>query len=55
MQKITIFFLIKVICYKSRKYNCENWTPLHYAASNNSKEVGEMLLKKGADFTLQDI
>ena len=32
-----------------------NWTPLHYAAYNNSKEIGEVLISKGADINAKDI
>ena len=32
-----------------------NWTPLHLAARNNSKEIGELLIKKGADINAKDI
>ena len=30
-------------------------TPLHYAAENNSKEIGEVLISKGADINAKDI
>ena len=30
-------------------------TPLHYAVKNNSKEVGELLILKGADINVKDI
>ena len=30
-------------------------TPLHYAANNNSKEIGEILISKGADINAKDI
>ena len=33
----------------------ENKTPLHYAAENNSKEIGEVLISKGADINAKDI
>ena len=33
----------------------KNWTPLHYAASNNSKEIFEILISKGADIYAEDI
>ena len=29
--------------------NKKNKTPLHIAAENNSKEIGELLISKGAD------
>jgi len=30
-------------------------TPLHYAAQNNSKEIGEILISKGTDINEKDI
>ena len=30
-------------------------TPLHYAAQNNSKEIGEILISKGANVNAKDI
>ena len=30
-------------------------TPLHYAALHNSKEIGELLISKGADINAKDI
>ena len=30
-------------------------TPLHYAARNNSKEIGELLILKGADINAKAI
>ena len=35
--------------------NHMNKTPLHYAAGNNSKEIGELLISKGADINAKDI
>ena len=32
-----------------------NKTPLHYASENNSKEIIQMLLRKGADINAKDI
>ena len=31
------------------------FTPLHYAAQNNSKEIIELLISKGADVKAKDI
>ena len=39
---------------KVRKLNYQNKTPLHYAALNNSKEIGEVLISKGADINAKD-
>ena len=33
----------------------KNRTPLHIAAENNSKEMGELLISKGADINAIDI
>ena len=33
----------------------KNWTPLHYAAWKNSKEIGELLISKGAYINAIDI
>ena len=35
--------------------NKKNETPLHIAAENNSKEIGELLISKGADINAKDI
>ena len=35
--------------------NKKNQTPLHWAASWNSKEVGEILISKGTDINAKDI
>ena len=32
-----------------------NQTPLHYAAWNDSKEIGELLISKGANINAKDI
>ena len=32
-----------------------NRTPLHFAAEKNSKEIGELLISKGADINAEDI
>ena len=31
-----------------------NWTPLHYAAYYDLKEIGEVLISKGADIEAKD-
>ena len=46
---------MKVILIKKQKLNRKNCTPLHYAIENNSKEIGELLITKGADITVKDI
>ena len=35
--------------------NKKNRTPLHWAAIYNSKEIGEILISKGADINAKDI
>ena len=35
--------------------NQKNKTPLHYAAEKNSKEIGELLISKGADINAIDL
>ena len=40
---------------KSRKLNKKNKTPLHYVVQNNSKEIGELLISKGAYVKATDI
>ena len=38
----------------SRELNQENDTPLHITAYNNSKEIGELLISKGADINAKN-
>ena len=33
----------------------KNKRPLHYAAEKNSKDIGELLISKGADINAKDI
>ena len=33
----------------------KNQTPLHWAAAYNRKEIGEVLISKGADINAKDI
>ena len=35
--------------------NKKNKTPLHIALENNSKEIGKILISKGADINAKDI
>ena len=52
---IIILFLIKIILNKLKKLNKKKKTPLHYAARNNSKEIGELLISKGAYINAKNI
>ena len=52
---IRTLFLIKIILNKSQKLNKKNKTPLHIALEKNSKEIGEILISKGADINAIDI
>ena len=54
-QKITLLLLISIIKRKLKKKKKINKTPLHYAAENNSKEIGEILISNGADINAKDI
>ena len=40
---------------KERNLNKNNYTPLHYAAENDSIKIGELLISKGADINAKDI
>ena len=40
---------------KEKNFNKNNWTPLHYAAANDSVRMGELLISKGADINAKDI
>ena len=40
---------------KERNLNKNNWTPLHYAARNDSIKIGELLISKGADINAKNI
>ena len=52
---ILLIFLVKIIINSKRWFHKENDIPLHYAAMNNSKEIGELLISKGADINAKDI
>ena len=40
---------------KERNLNKNNFTPLHFASSKNSEEIGELLISYGADIYVRDI
>ena len=40
---------------RSTKLYCKKITPLHCASKYNSKEIGEILISKGADINALDI
>ena len=55
---IILLCLIKIIENKLRKVNKKNRTPLHDAASSRDehlKEIGEVLISKGANINAKDI
>ena len=52
---IIILFWIKIVYHKQKKFNTKNQVPLHYAAYNNSRNIGELLISKGADINAKDI
>ena len=52
---LAIFICVKCIKIKKRKLNQQNSTPLHYAIIYNLKEIGEILISKGADINAIDI
>ena len=41
--------------YLQWKLNLKKQTPLHFAGINNSKEIGELLISKGANMNTKDI
>ena len=47
--------LIKKIFKKQRKLKKKNNALLHYAAKYDSKDVGELLISKGANINVKDI
>ena len=48
-------FLITIFSNKVWKSKKKNRTPLHWAAENNSKEIGKLLILKGANVNEVDI
>ena len=53
LQKKSFLIILKQI--KERNLNKNNGTPLHIAAENDSIEIGELLISKGADINAKDI
>ena len=53
--RMIILYFINIIDKKERKRKWKNKTPLHYAAQNNSKEIAEFLILKGADINAKNI
>ena len=49
LSNIKLRFQIKIMQNIERILNEKNNTPLHYAAIKNAKEIGELLISKGAD------
>ena len=54
-QIMILLFLIKVIYSRLRKLYLKNFTPLHWAALCDSKDIGELLISKGADINTKNI
>ena len=52
---IIILFLIRAINNLWKKFHMKNQTLLHSAALNNSKEMLELLISKGAYINAKDI
>ena len=52
---IIILFKINIIWNKLRKFNKKNLAILHYVAINNSKDIGEVLISKGANINAKNI
>ena len=48
-------FLIMIISYKSRLFNKNHKTLLHYAIKNNSEDIFKLLLSKSVDFDQKDM
>ena len=40
---------------KERNLNKNNYTPLHWAARNDSNKIGELLISKGSDINAKSI
>ena len=53
--KMMKLFFIMIIFNKRRRLHKKNKTALHYAAQNNAKEIGEILISKGVDVNAKDI
>ena len=47
------FYEIKIFLKKKWNFKIKYWTPLHFAATNNSKEMGELLISHGAEVNAQ--
>ena len=54
-QNMVLLFFIKLLSNKWRTFTKKNKTPLHWAAMFNSKEMGELLISKGAKINVKDI
>ena len=44
-----------IIEIKERNLNKNNYTPLHWAAVNDSNKIGEILISKGANINAKNI
>ena len=54
MQKMILFVLIIQIQVKLSQISLKNATPLHFAVKNNSKDMFELLISRGADINAKD-
>ena len=54
-KKITMLLFLKIIFNQARQLNPKNFTPLHFAAEFNLKEMIELLISKGAKINTKDI
>ena len=49
-----ILFIINGIYNKERKFKKKNQTALHWAAKKNYKDIGDILIKNGADINAKN-
>ena len=52
---ILLLFSMKRILNRERKYHHKNEMPIHYTIDNNSRDMLELLISKGADINAKDI
>ena len=54
-QFIISLYLITIVKHYLRKLKLRYFAPIHYATENNSKEMLELLISKGADINATDV